>query len=56
MKKSGLDVSFLEIEASAGHDAFLLPSEELTSLLRGFLRRVHGAEVALRAGEGKHAL
>ena len=40
MKKNGLDVSFLEIEAEWGHDAFLLSSERLTKLVRGFLARV----------------
>ena len=40
MKKCGLDVSFCEIEAKWGHDAFLLPSKRLTSLIRGFLNRV----------------
>jgi homoserine O-acetyltransferase len=40
MKKNGLDVSFCEIEAEWGHDAFLLPSERLTALIRGFLDRV----------------
>ena len=40
MKKSGLDVSFCEIEAKWGHDAFLLPSERLTSIIRCFLNRV----------------
>lgn len=40
MKKSGLDVSFCEIEAEWGHDAFLLPSERLNALIRGFLERV----------------
>jgi homoserine O-acetyltransferase len=40
MKKNGLDVSFLEIEAEWGHDAFLLPNERLTNLIRGFLERV----------------
>ena len=40
MKKNGLDVSFCEIEAEWGHDAFLLPSERLTSLMKGFLARV----------------
>ena len=29
MKKNGLDVSFCEIEAEWGHDAFLLPNERL---------------------------
>ena len=41
MKKSGLDVSFCEIEAQWGHDAFLLPNERLTSLIKGFLDRVY---------------
>ena len=41
MKKNGLDVSFCEIEAQWGHDAFLLPIERLTSLITGFLGRVH---------------
>jgi len=41
MKKNGLDVSFLEIEAEWGHDAFLLSNERLTKLIRGFLERVH---------------
>lgn len=40
MKKNGLDVSFCEIDAEWGHDAFLLRSERLTSLIRGFLERV----------------
>jgi homoserine O-acetyltransferase len=41
MKKNGLDVSFCEIEAEWGHDAFLLPSERLSALIRGFLDRVY---------------
>ena len=41
MKKNGLDVSFCEIEAEWGHDAFLLPNERLTALVRGFLDRVY---------------
>ncbi|MDP2643444.1 MAG: homoserine O-acetyltransferase [Desulfobacterales bacterium] len=41
MKKNGLDVSFCEIEAEWGHDAFLLPNERLTELIRAFLKRVY---------------
>jgi len=41
MKKNGLDVSFCEIEARWGHDAFLLPNQRLTSLMKGFLERVY---------------
>ena len=41
MKKVGLDVSFCEIEAEWGHDAFLLPNERLSALVKGFLERVH---------------
>jgi homoserine O-acetyltransferase len=44
LKKNGRDVSFCEIEADWGHDAFLIPSERLTSLIRGFLERVHHEE------------
>lgn len=40
MKKNGLNVSFCEIEADCGHDAFLLPNERLSSLIRGFLEGV----------------
>ena len=40
MKKSGLDVSFCEIEAKWGHDAFLLPNKRLTAMIRGFLDHV----------------
>ncbi len=41
MKMNGLDVSFCEIEADWGHDAFLLPNERLTALVKGFLERVY---------------
>jgi homoserine O-acetyltransferase len=41
MKKNGLDVSFCEIEAEWGHDAFLISNERLSSLIRGFLERVY---------------
>ncbi|MFO8049036.1 MAG: homoserine O-acetyltransferase [Desulfosudaceae bacterium] len=40
MKKNGLNVSFCEIEADAGHDAFLLPHDRLSALIRGFLNSV----------------
>jgi homoserine O-acetyltransferase len=39
MKKNNLDVSFCEIEADWGHDAFLLPNERLSALIKGFLDR-----------------
>ena len=41
MKKNGLDVSFCEIEAKCGHDAFLLPNERQSSLISKFLERVY---------------
>jgi len=41
LKKNGRDVSFCEIEADWGHDAFLIPSDRLKSLIRGFLERVY---------------
>ncbi len=37
MKKNGLAVSFCEIEAQWGHDAFLLPSDRLSGIMKGFL-------------------
>jgi homoserine O-acetyltransferase len=37
MKKNNIDVSFCEIEAEWGHDAFLLPNERLSTLIKGFL-------------------
>lgn len=40
MKKNNLDVSFCEVEAQWGHDAFLLPNERLNNLMTGFLRSV----------------
>ncbi len=41
MKKNGLDVSFCEIEAEWGHDAFLLPNDRLNGLVKGFLERMY---------------
>jgi homoserine O-acetyltransferase len=41
LKKNGRDVSFCEIEADWGHDAFLLPSERLKALIHGFLDRIY---------------
>jgi homoserine O-acetyltransferase len=40
MKKSGLDVSFCEIEAEWGHDAFLIPNQRLTDIVKGFIDSV----------------
>lgn len=41
MKKNGLDVSFCEIEAEWGHDAFLVSNERLASIVRGFIDSVY---------------
>lgn len=43
LKRAGEDVSFCEIEADCGHDAFLIPDERLTNLIGGFL---HGVATA----------
>ncbi|WP_456431128.1 homoserine O-acetyltransferase MetX [Thermosulfuriphilus sp.] len=40
MKKNELDVSFCEIEADWGHDAFLIPNDDLSALISSFLERV----------------
>ena len=52
MKKNGLDVSFVEIEAQWGHDAFLLPNPRLSGLIARFLERA-ADDVRKEAG---HAL
>lgn len=39
--KAGREVSYLEIEADQGHDAFLLPIPRYIDALSGYLRRVH---------------
>ncbi len=41
MKKNNLDVSFCEIDAQWGHDAFLLPNDRLDNLIKGFLRNAY---------------
>jgi len=40
LKRTGQDVSFCEIEADCGHDAFLISDERLSNLIRGFLHGV----------------
>jgi homoserine O-acetyltransferase len=40
LKKEGLDVSFCEIKADCGHDAFLIENEQLAGMVRGFLKGV----------------
>jgi len=37
LKRAGRNVSFCEIEADCGHDAFLIPDDRLNKLVRGFL-------------------
>lgn len=37
LKRCGQDVSFCEIEADCGHDAFLIPDQRFAELIRGFL-------------------
>lgn len=44
MKKNSLDVAACEIEAKWGHDAFLIPNDRLTALIRGFLEHSNGAK------------
>ena len=40
LKKNGHDVSFCEIKADCGHDAFLIPNQRLSRLIANFLERV----------------
>jgi homoserine O-acetyltransferase/O-succinyltransferase len=42
LKRADRNVSFCEIEADCGHDAFLIPDERLNNLVRGFLDGVAG--------------
>ncbi len=42
LKQLHRDVSFCEITAAWGHDAFLLPDARLETLIRGFLGGLHG--------------
>ena len=37
LKRAGQDVSFCEIEADCGHDAFLIPDDRLGKIVGGFL-------------------
>ena len=38
LRMNGIDVSFVEIDSSYGHDAFLLEADEITRLIKGFLQ------------------
>jgi homoserine O-acetyltransferase len=43
LKKNGSDVSFCEIDARWGHDAFLMPNEQMDKLISRFLARISHA-------------
>lgn len=47
---AGRDVSYAEIEANEGHDAFLLPLPRYHDVLRRYLDQAHHADTASRAG------
>ena len=48
---AGADVTYLDVQSSWGHDAFLLEVETMTKLLSGFLERlVQSEQVALPLG------
>ena len=49
MKKAGRDVSFMEIDADFGHDAFLLQNERLSALIANFLDHSQ-AKLRMEAG------
>ena len=44
LKREGLDVSFCEIKADCGHDAFLIENDRLKEMVRGFLSGVSAHE------------
>ena len=39
--KAGREVTYLEVEADQGHDAFLLPIPRYINAFKGYLQRVH---------------
>ena len=41
LKANRLPTAFIEINSTYGHDAFLLPSDQMDNALRGFLSSVH---------------
>jgi homoserine O-acetyltransferase len=41
LKKNGMEVSYCEIDAEWGHDAFLLSNERLSSIIKGFLDQTY---------------
>ena len=52
---AGADVTYLDVQSSWGHDAFLLEVETMTSLLGSFLARlVHDEDIVLPAGPSSH--
>jgi homoserine O-acetyltransferase/O-succinyltransferase len=50
LKRGGMDVSFCEIKADCGHDAFLIENERLQEMVSGFLNGV------MTNGGDSHAL
>ena len=46
--KAGKEVSYLEVEADQGHDAFLLPIPRYINALKAYLKRAH-TEIVERA-------
>jgi homoserine O-acetyltransferase len=52
MKKNGLDVSFVEIKADWGHDAFLLHNPRLAAIISRFLFRMRDAARAESGAKG----
>ena len=52
---AGADVTYLDVQSSWGHDAFLLEVETMTSLLGSFLDRlVHDEGIVLPTGPSSH--
>ncbi|THB74445.1 MAG: homoserine O-acetyltransferase [Desulfobulbaceae bacterium] len=44
LKRTGQNVSFCEIEADCGHDAFLIPDQRLSDIVGGFLKRAERSD------------
>jgi homoserine O-acetyltransferase len=54
LQANGISTTFLEIPSEYGHDAFLLPSEQLSNAIAGFLANAQQrVQNAARGGNGK---
>jgi len=53
LKANGVPTTFIELASDYGHDAFLLPNEQMAGAITGFLANVHRRVREGRDGRGK---